>query len=190
MTDKGYAYLLENREVRRKNLVYFEEIIGSLITQMNNLMTSYDNIDHVKQSLHKLLGSFSDLSRQFDNQDQKLDDAGFLRISTEVRNIELQVTKWLHDFESCEKASSKHSKCSKSSKHMSKAGKSKSSVASSAVMENFIKNKNKLAELKKKAEYFEKEKQAEVALDRMRVEKELAVAEATDKVHREFFKDE
>ena len=85
---------------------------------MNNLMTSYDNIDHVEQSLHKLLGSYSDFSRQFDNQDQKLDDAGFLRISTEVRNIELQVTKSLHDFESCEKAISKHSECSKSSKQV------------------------------------------------------------------------
>ena len=187
---KGYSHRLENREVRRRNRVYFEEIIDSLITQMNDLMTSYDNIDHVKLSLYKLLGSYSDFSRQFDNQDEKLDDAGFLRISTEVRKIELQVTKWLRDFESCEKASSKRSGCSKSSKHISKAGKSKLSVASSAVMDNFIKNKTKLAELKKKVEYFEKEKQAEAVLDRTRLEKELAVAEAADKVHREFFKDE
>ena len=159
MADKGYAYWLENREVRRKNRIYFEEIIESLITHTNDLMTSYDNIDHVKQNLHKLLGSYSDFSRQFNNQDEKLDDIGFLRISTEVRNFELQVTKWFNDFESCEKASSNHSKSSKASKHTNKAS------ASSAVMENFIKNKAKLAELKKKAEYFEKEKQAEAVLD-------------------------
>ena len=190
MTEKGYAYWLENREVRRKNRIYFEENIDSLISQLNDLMTSYHNTDHVKQSLHKLLGSYSDLSRQLDNEDQKLDDAGFLRISTEVRNTELQVTKWLHDFESCEKTSSKHSNCSKSSKHTSKTGKSKSSGASSVVMDSYIRNKTKLAELKKKAEHFEKEKQAEAMLDRTRLEKELAVAEAADKVHREFIKDE
>ena len=46
-------------------------------------------MDHVKQSLHKLLGSYSDLSRQFDNQEEKLDDEGFLHVSTEVRNIKL-----------------------------------------------------------------------------------------------------
>ena len=129
MTDRGYAYWLENREVRRKNRIYFEESIKSLIARTNALMTTYDNIYQVKQGLHKLLGAHSNLSHQFDSQEQKLDDAGFLRISTEVRNIELQVTKWLHDFESCEEVSSKHSKCSKSSKHASKTGKSQSSAA-------------------------------------------------------------
>ena len=38
----------------------------------------------------------------------------------------------------------------------------------------------------KKAEYFEKEKEAKAMLDRTRLEKELAGAEAADKVHREF----
>ena len=54
-------------------------------------------------------------------------------------------------------------------------------------MDNYIRDKYKLAELKKKAENFEKEKQARAVLDRTRLEKELAVAEAADKVHREFF---
>ena len=153
-------------------------------------MTTYDNMDQVKQSLHKLLGSYSDLSHPFDNREQKLDYAGFLRISTEVRNIELQVTKWLHDFESCEKVSSKHSMCSKSSNYTSKTGKSQSSGGSSVAMDNFFRKKAKLAELKKKVEYFEKEKQAEAVLRRTRLEKELAVTEAADKVHREFFKDD
>jgi len=86
----GQAFF--HREVRRKNQIYFEEVIDSLITQLNDLMTSYDNIDHVKQSLHKLVVSYSDFSCQFDNQEQTLDDAGFLCISTEMRNAEL-----LHD---------------------------------------------------------------------------------------------
>ena len=145
MTEKGYAYWKENREVRRSNQSHFGDITRDIISEVKNLMSSYENIDRVKQGVQRLLRSYKDFSRQFDNEDERMSDASFIRISSDVRNTELQVSKWLRDFQSCEKGSCKSSK---SSRH-TKSDKSKSSVASSSTVDNFIKNKTKLVELKK-----------------------------------------
>ena len=57
-------------------------------------------------------------------------------------------------------------------------------------MDDVIRNRTKLVELQARAQYFEKERQVELELDRTRLEKEIAIAKATEKIHREYLNDD
>ena len=181
MTEKGLAYWLENREQRRKNQSYYSEIIDSHIIRIQSLMVSTENIDIVKDCLNKVSRTYQDFIRQFDSEDDKLNDPVYLRICSDVRNAELRVTKWLRDFNTGSETVSNSSKSSRSSVRSKKSNRSRISGAPSSTLDDVIRNRAKIAELKAKSEYLEKEKKAETELDRTRLEKELAVAQAADK---------
>ena len=57
-------------------------------------------------------------------------------------------------------------------------------------MGDIIRNQTKLATLHARAQYFQKEKQVELELDRTRLEKEIAIPKATEKIHQEFLNDD
>ena len=189
MTDKGLTYWMENREQRRKNQSYYSEIIDSYIIRIQSLMVSTENIDNVKDCLNKVLRTYQDFSRQFDNEGDKLNDPAYLRVCSDVRDVELRVTKWLQDFNTGKETVSNSSKSSRGSIRSKKSNRSRLSGAPSSTLDDVIRNRAKIAELKAKSEYLEREKKAEAELDRTRLEKELAVAQAADKVHREFLED-
>ena len=79
---------------------------------------------------------------------------------------------------------------SEGSKFTRKTKSSKPSHSSSRTMDDVIKNRTKLVELQARAQYLEKEKQVELDLDRTRLEKEIASAKGTEKIHREYLNDE
>ena len=188
MTEKGLAYWMENREQRRKNQSYYSEIIDSHIIRIQSLMVSTENIDIVKDCFNKVLRTYQDFTRQFDSEDDKLNDRTYL-VSSDVRNAELRITKWLQDFNTGSETVSNSSKSSRSSARSKKSNRSTKSGAPSSTLDDVIRNRAKIAELKAKSEYLEREKKAEAELDRTRLEKELAAAQAADRVHRVFLED-
>ena len=156
MTEKGLAYWMENREQRRKNQSYYSEIINSHIIRIQSLMVSTKNIDIVKDCFNKVLRTYQDFTRQFDGEDDKLNDPTYLRVSSDVRNAELRVTKWLQDFNTSSETVSNSTKSSRSSARSKTSNRSRKSGAPSSTLDDVIRNRAKIAELKAKSEYLEK----------------------------------
>ena len=129
MTEKGLAYWMENREQRHKNQSYYSEIIDGHIIRIQSLMVSTENIDIVKDCFNKVLRTYQDFTRQFDSDDDKLNDPTYLRVSSDVRNAELRVTKWLQDFNAGSETVSNSSKSSRSSARSKTSNRSRKSGA-------------------------------------------------------------
>ena len=137
--------------------------------------------------MNKVLRSYQDFSQPFDGEEEKLCDPAYLRVCEEVRDVTLRVTKCLEEFNSCDEMASVRSK---SSKNSVASRKSDVSRVSTNTIDEVIENKAKLAELKAKAEYFEKEKRAELELDRTRLEKELAIEQVADRIHQQYLRED
>ena len=147
----------------------------------------------VKDCLNKVSRSYQDFNRQFDCEEDNLNDPTYLRISSNIRDVELRVSKWILDFNTRIETVSHFSHASKSSKSSTrsrKSNKSRISQAPSSTLDDMIRNRAKIAELKVKSEFFEKEKgEAQAELYKTMFEKEVSAAQAADKVHRKFLDD-
>ena len=100
----------------RKNQSYYSEIIDDHVIRTQSLLVSMETLDIVKDRLNKVLRSYQDLNRQFNSEEDKLNDSAYLRISSNVRDMELRVSKWIHDFNSQIERGSHYSHVSKSLK--------------------------------------------------------------------------
>ena len=191
LTEKGLAYWIETRDKRQKNQDRYRYIIDGHIVRIYDILKTSEGIDMIDELLVKVTQAYKDYTRQFTSEEEQMSDPLFLQTFNKVKDVQQDIQSWKANANAASISRAKpNSIKSGSSKFSRKLKLSKSSHSSCKTMDDVIKNRTKLATLQAKAQYFEKEKQVELELDRTRLEKEIAIAKATEKIHQEFLNDD
>ncbi len=191
LTEKGLSYRMEMRDLRRKNQDRYREMIEGHIERIYDIFKTGDATDLIDELLAKVTRSYQDYTRQFDSEEEQMSDPLFLQTFNKVKAVQQEAQSWKINQQAASFSRRKPSSIiSEGSKCTRKSKSSKSSHSSSRTMDDVIRNRAKLVELQTRAQYFEKERQVELELDRTRLEKEIAIAKATEKIHREYLNDD
>ena len=167
----------------RKNQDRYRYIIEGHIVRIYDILKTSEGIDMIDELLVKVTQSYKDYTRQFASEEEQMSDPLFLQTFNKVN------WKAIANAVSSSRVKPTSIK-SESSKFSRKLKLSKSFHSSCKTMDDVIRNRTTLATLQARAQYLEKEKQVELELDRTRLEKEIAIAKATEKVHQEFLNDD
>ena len=191
LTEKGLSYWMETRDLRRKNQDRYREIIEGHVERIYDNIKTGEGTNSIEESLANITRSYQDYTRQFDSLEEQMSDPLFLQTFNKVKAVQQEVQSWKINQQAISFSRRKPSSIiSEGSKRTRKSKSSKSSHSSSRTMNDIIRNRTKLVELQARAQYFEKERHVELELDRTRLEKEIAIAKATEKIHREYLNDD
>ena len=191
LTEIGLSYWMETRDLRRKNQDRYREIIEGHVERIYDNIKTGEGTNSIEESLANITRSYQDYTRQFDSLEEQMSDPLFLQTFNKVKAVQQEVQSWKINQQAISFSRRKPSSIiSEGSKRTRKSKSSKSSHSSSRTMNDIIRNRTKLVELQARAQYFEKERQVELELDRTRLEKEIAIAKATEKIHREYLNDD
>ena len=121
---------------------------------------------------------------------EQMSDPLFLQTFNKVKVVQQDIQSWKANADAASVSRAKPNSIKSGSSKFSRTLKlSKSSHNSCRTIDDVIKNRTKLATLQARAQYFKKEKQVELELDHTRLEKEIAIAKATEKIHQEYLND-
>ena len=191
LTEKGLEHWIESRDVRRKNQDRYRYIIEGHIVRIYDILKTSEGIDMIDELLEKVTHSYKDYTRQFDSKEEQMSDPLFLQTFNKVKVVQQDIQSWKANADAASVSRAKPNSIKSGSSEFSRKLKlSKSSHNSCRTIDDVIKNRTKLATLQARAQYFEKEKQVELELDRTRLEKEIAIAKATEKIHQEYLNDD
>ena len=130
-----------------------------------------------------LSGTYQDFSRQFEEH-EKIDDPLFMRTHREIMEMQKRVNQWLQDTACRDDVSEDNSHVSRNSQRSNKSRHSMRSMMSNSSLEEGMKNKTKFPQQEIKAE--RQLKEAAKQLEITKLERELAVVKATDRIHLNF----
>ena len=184
LTEKGREYRISILDKKKSSLV--SRIIRKS-SEINDLLYSYQNATTVKEELaqlndiYKLIVEINDEMTEIDvNYSEEL---WFAEIDEKVFSFKHKIHNWLREGEN----GAKRGRGSKSSGSRSKSsGSSRSTGSRSSRMsskEKAMQEKLRVAELRTEASFMKKKREAELQAESLRLEEEMAKAEARVKIY-------
>ena len=187
MTDKGREYRKGILDKKRTNLV--SRIIRKS-SEIDVLLYSHQNDVTVKEELAQLNDIFKlieDINQEMiELDDDYTEELWFTDIDEKVLSFKHKVHNWLREgdeIQRIEKKSRSSSSRSTSSKSSSRSSSSKSSKLSTK--ERAIEENVRLADLQAEATFMQKKRHAELQAELLRIEEEMAKAQARVKIYEE-----
>ena len=180
LTEKGKEYKMALLEKKRFKLI--SRVIRKSIKIENNLMCSFQNGITVKKELQRLNDMFImlvEIQEELENiDDQYTEELWFEDIDQKVFSFKHTVQNWLREVEKQDKLGGS----SKSSSNSSLKFSSSMSLKRSSEKEIAVAEKLKVTEVKAETSFIQKRREAELQAQALKVEQELAKAQARVKV--------
>ena len=186
MTDKGREYRKGILDKKRTNLV---SRITRKSSEIDVLLYSHQNVT-VKEELAQLNDIFK-LIEEINQEMTELDDdytekLWFTDIDEKVFSFKHKVHNWLREGDEIQRIEKQsRSSCSRSTSSKSSSRSSSSKSSKLSTKERAIEEKVPLADLHAEATFMQKKRYAELQAESLRIEEEMAKAQATVKIYEE-----
>ena len=187
MTDKGREYMKGIRDKKRTNLV--SRIIRKS-SEIDVLLYSHQNDVTVKEELAQLNDIFKlieDINQEMiELDDDYTEELWFTDINEKMLSFKHKVHNWLRERGEIQRIEKKsRSSCSRSTSSKSSSTLSSSKSLKLSTKERTIEEKVRLADLQAEATFMQKKRYAELQAESLRIEEEMAKAQARVKIYEE-----
>ena len=187
MTDKGREYRKGVLDKKRANLV--SRIIRKS-SEIDVLLYSRQNDVTVKEELAQLNDIFKLIEginqEMIELDDDYTEELWFTDIDEKVFSFKHKVHNWLREGDEIQRIEKKsRSSCSRSTSSKSSSRSSSSKSSKLSTKERVIEEKVRLADLQAEATFMQKKRYAELQAESLRIEEEMAKAQARVKIFEE-----